>query len=237
MTSPWTWARRSTSSAPPKPSRRRPRWLPSSSRPEAPSARRSSGSRVTRFPRVCRRWSWARIPCEEFLPGPCLADDQGARVAVWQESCRPGQILLDGLALAHDGGERVRVTVRPPSGPRPGGVDRGGDRVPEYLEIVREGEVVARTVGHELHGGAPPGIRAHDQRRHTRGNRVTLEPLDRLALGASGRDDDGSHLGRRRDGFGGADEVDRRTQVQGEVTPESLECLRQGDHAQSRHGN
>jgi len=26
------------------------------------SARRSSGSRVTRFPRVCRRWSWARIP-------------------------------------------------------------------------------------------------------------------------------------------------------------------------------
>src|SRR5207253_4506895 len=42
---------------------------------------------------------------------------------------------------------------------------------------------------------------------------------------------------RRRDGFGGADEVDRRTQVQGEVTPESLECLRQGDHAQSRHGN
>src|SRR2546426_689799 len=64
MTSPWTWARRSTSSAPPKPSRRRPRWLPSSSRPEAPSARRSSGSRVTRFPRVCRRWSWARIPGE-----------------------------------------------------------------------------------------------------------------------------------------------------------------------------
>src|SRR5207244_3959414 len=49
MTSPWTWARRSTSSAPPKPSRRRPRWLPSSSRPEAPSARRSSGSRVPRF--------------------------------------------------------------------------------------------------------------------------------------------------------------------------------------------
>src|SRR5205814_7211657 len=95
-------------------------------------------------------------------------------------------------ALAHDGGERVRVTVRPPYGPRPGGVDRGGDRVPEYLEIVREGEVVARTVGHELHGGAPPGIRAHDQHRHTRGNRVTLEPLDRLALGASGRDDDGS---------------------------------------------
>src|SRR2546425_12187002 len=107
----------------------------------------------------------------------------------------------------------------------------------EYLEIVREGEVVARTVGHELHGGAPPGIRAHDQRRHTRGNRVTLEPLDRLALGASGRDDDGSHLGRRRDGFGGADEVDRRAQVQGEVIPESLERLRQGDHAQSRHGN
>src|SRR5439155_17002 len=62
MTSPWTWARRSTSSAPPKRSRRRPRWLPSSSRPEAPSATRSSGSRVTRFPRVCRRWSWARIP-------------------------------------------------------------------------------------------------------------------------------------------------------------------------------
>src|SRR6266513_1317149 len=176
-------------------------------------------------------------PCEEFLPGPCLADDQGARVAVWQESGRPGQILLDGLALAHDGGERVRVTVRPPYGPRPGGVDRGGDRVPEYLEIVREGEVVARTVGHELHGGAPPGIRAHDQHRHTRGNRVTLEPLDRLALGASGRDDDGSHLGRRRDGFGGADEVDRRAQVQGEVIPESLERLRQGDHAQSRHGN
>src|SRR5207244_2115923 len=67
-------------------------------------------------------------PCEEFLPGPRLADDQGARVAVWQESGRPGQILLDGLALAHDGGERVRVTVRPPYGPRPGGVDRGGDR-------------------------------------------------------------------------------------------------------------
>src|SRR5207244_3959413 len=68
-------------------------------------------------------------------------------------------------------------------------------------------------------------------------NRGTLEPLDRLALGASGRDDDGSHLGRRRDGFGGADEVDRRAQVQGEVIPESLERLRQGDHAQSRHGN
>src|SRR5439155_771617 len=67
-------------------------------------------------------------PCEEFLPGPRLADDQGARVAVWQESGRPGQILLDGLALAHDGGERVRVTVRAPDGPRPVGVDRGGDR-------------------------------------------------------------------------------------------------------------
>src|SRR2546422_4461749 len=53
-------------------------------------------------------------PCQEFLPGPRLADDQGARVAVWQEPGRPGQILLDGLALAHDGGERVRVTVRPP---------------------------------------------------------------------------------------------------------------------------
>src|SRR5207244_5130475 len=163
--------------------------------------------------------------------------DQGARVAVWQESGRPGQILLDGLALAHDGGERVRVTVRPPYGPRPGGVDRGGDGVPEYLEIVREGEVVARTVGHELDGGAPPGIRAHDQRRHTRGSRVPLEPLDRLALGASGRDDDGSHLGRRRDGFGGADEVDRRAQVKGEVIPECLKRLRQGYHARTARGN
>src|SRR6266705_1692865 len=69
------------------------------------------------------------------------------------------------------------------------------------------------------------------------GSRVTFAPLDRLALGAPGRDEDGSHLGRRRDGVGGADEVDRRAQVQGEVIPESLERLRQGDHAQSRHGN
>src|SRR2546430_15863845 len=68
-----------------------------------------------------------------------------------------------------------------------------------------------------------PGIGAPAQRRHPRGTGVPLEPLDRLALGASGRDDDGSHLGRRRDGFGGADEVDRRAQVQGEVIPESLE--------------
>src|SRR2546422_938035 len=142
-----------------------------------------------------------------------------------RDAGRPGQILLDGLALAHDGGERVRVTVGPPYGPRPGGVDRGGDGVPEYLEIVREGEVVARTVGHELHGGAPSGIRAHDQRRHTRGNRVTLEPLDRLALGASGRDDDGSHLGRRPDGFGGANQGDRPAPVPGEGISEIPEPL------------
>src|SRR2546428_8855974 len=137
-------------------------------------------------------------PREQLLPGSRLADDQGTGVAVWQQAGRPVQVLLESLALAHDGGERVRVSARAGRGPAASGVDGGGDHVAEYLEIVREGEVVARTAGHELHGGAPPGIRAHDQHRHAGGSRVTLEPLERFALRAPGGDDEGRRLGPQR---------------------------------------
>src|SRR5437773_621879 len=52
MTSPWTWTRRSTSSAPPRPSPRRPRQWPSSWRPEAPNGTPCSGSRPTGLARA-----------------------------------------------------------------------------------------------------------------------------------------------------------------------------------------
>src|SRR5205085_5179771 len=82
-----------------------------------------------------------------------------------------------------------------------------------------------------------PRIRAHDQRRQARADPMRLEPLRGVPFGTPGRDDHGHRLGRRRDDFGGTDEVDRGPHVQREVIPESLERLGQRDHAQSRHGN
>src|SRR5207247_1889497 len=51
-------------------------------------------------------------PCEELLPGPRLAHDQGARAPVRQESGGSGQLLLEHLALTHDTGEGIGVTIR-----------------------------------------------------------------------------------------------------------------------------
>jgi len=174
---------------------------------------------------VAARSAGMQRSCEQLLAGACLADDQNGRVTVRQQAGGSSQHCLDGVALAHDRGERGLAPVRSRPGPRPSPAHRGGDGGAEDLEIVRQREVVARPPGHELHRHASPRIRTDDQGGQARADCVGLEPLGGVPLGAPRRDDDGRRLGPGRDGVGRADDVDRGTQVPGEVVPECLERL------------
>src|SRR2546426_3221407 len=178
-------------------------------------------------------------PREELLPGPRLADDQGMRVAVGQESGRPGQILLESRAFAHDTAERILRTARRGRPARPCAGECGRDRIAEDLEIGRQREVVARTAGHDLHGRASPGIRPHNQHRQSLRDPVALEPLDRVPLRAARCQDDGDRLrfgeGRGGKGFRRAEDVDGDTEIQGEIIPEFFERFGDCDYAQPGH--
>src|SRR3989454_7524660 len=178
-------------------------------------------------------------PREELLPGPRLPDDQSVRVAVGQKSGCPGQILLEGRALAHDTGERIPRTGRRGRRARPAAAECGRDRIAEDLEMGGEREVVARPAGHELHGRAPPGIRPHDQHRQSLRDPVAFEPLDRVPFRAARCENDSDCLrfeGRGgREGFRRAKDVDGDTEVQGGIIPEFLERFGDCDYAQPGH--
>ena len=172
---------------------------------------------------------------EQLLAGSRFADDQRARAAMRQQSRRPGELLLDGRALAHDGGERLGVARRRDGNAAPRTAARGRDRAAENLEIVGQREVVVGAAGDELHRRAPPRIGADDQRRDPRRQAVAFEPLNRVPLGAAGRDDDGHRRGTRRDGIRRAEDVDGDIEVLGEIIPETAERLGDCDHEQPRH--
>ena len=172
-------------------------------------------------------------PREELLPGPRLADNQGARAPVRQESRRPRQLFLEGWALAHERGERVIVPVVPLRRARPSGVHRGAHGVPEDLEIVRQRKVVVRTTGHELHGYTASRVRTDHERRHVARDPVAPEPLDRVPLRATGCDDDGHRPRLRFDVGRRLDQVDHDAEVLRQRVPELAERSRDDDHTQS----
>ena len=139
------------------------------------------------------------------------------------------------MAELSPSGERLGVTRRRDRHAAPRAAARGRDRAAENLENVGQREVVVDAAGDELHRGAAPGIGADDQRRDPRGQAMALEPLNRVPLGAAGRDDDRHRRGTRRDGIRRAEDVDGDIEVLGKISPESAERFGDCDHEQPRH--